>query len=84
MKGASAIINQLNGYTYYWKDSDRDHDLQSGVLAQEVRQVLPHLVKEDDNGLLSVNYSGLIPVLIEAIKEQQKRIDELEKRIAQQ
>jgi hypothetical protein len=41
--------------------------------------VLPELVKESDDreGTLSVNYQGLIPVLINAIKEQQEQIDEL-------
>jgi hypothetical protein len=38
--------------------------------------VLPELVKEGENGKLGVNYSGLIPVLLEALKEQQ---DELKK-----
>jgi hypothetical protein len=48
-------------------------------LAQDVQKVLPELVKEADDkqGTLSVNYQGLIPVLINAIKEQQKQIDEL-------
>ena len=42
-------------------------------------KVLPELVKksDDSDGTLSVNYQGLIPVLINAIKEQQKQIDEL-------
>jgi hypothetical protein len=72
-------ILSLHGYNYNWIDINKDNALQSGVLAQEVQQVLPELVKEDKNGVLSVNYSGIIPVLIEAIKEQQKRITELEK-----
>jgi hypothetical protein len=70
-------IRSLNGYTYNWKDNFRDASLQVGVIAQEVQKVFPSLVKEDDKGVLSVNYSGLIPVLIEALKEQQKQIDEL-------
>jgi hypothetical protein len=49
------------------------------VLAQEVRELFPELVQEDKEGILSVNYSGLIPVLIESVKEQQKQIDELKK-----
>ena len=50
-----------------------------GLLAQEILKVLPELVKEgnDKNGTMSVNYQGLIPVLINAIKEQQNQIDEL-------
>ena len=50
-----------------------------GLLAQEILKVFPELVKEgnDKNGTMSVNYQGLIPVLINAIKEQQNQIDEL-------
>ena len=49
---------------------------QIGVIAQELQKVLPELVSESDDRL-SVNYNGIIGVLIEAIKEQQKQIDEL-------
>src|SRR6185436_455303 len=62
----------LGGYHYYWKNEKTNEHMQTGILAQEVREVFPELVTEDDKGLLSVNYSGLIPVLIESIKEQQK------------
>ena len=50
-----------------------------GLLAQEVQKAFPELVKtsNDSEGTLSVNYQGMIPVLINAIKEQQKQIDEL-------
>jgi len=47
------------------------------VPAQEVQKVFPQLVAEDAKGMLSVNYSGLIPVIINAIKDQQKEIEEL-------
>jgi len=72
-------ITQLSGYHYYWKNISVSQDLQIGVLAQEVQKIFPELVKEDNEGMLSVNYSGLIPVLIESIKEQQQQIDELKK-----
>ncbi len=72
----------LSGYSYNWKDKNKDHDMQIGVLAQEVQKVFPELVKEDEKGELSVNYMGLVPVLIESIKEQQRQIDELKKQIA--
>ena len=55
-----------------------------GVLAQEIKEVFPELVSEDDNEMLAVNYQGLVPVLINALKEQQNEIDRLkeqEKRI---
>ena len=72
-------ITQLNGYSYNWKDEQRNKDLQTGVLAQEVQLIYPNLVKTDINGNLSVNYIGLIPVLLEAVKELKKEIDELKK-----
>ena len=46
-----------------------------GVLAQEIKEVFPELVTEDDNEMLAVNYQGLVPVLINALKEQQSEID---------
>jgi hypothetical protein len=70
-------ITQLNGYNYYWKNENTDNSIQTGVLAQEVQKIFPNLVKEGKDGMLAVNYSGLIPVLIESIKELQRQIDEL-------
>lgn len=46
-----------------------------GLIAQEVQSVFPELVKEDTAGYLYVDYIGLIPVIIEALKEQQSTID---------
>jgi len=53
-----------------------------GLSAQDVQNVFPEIVKADQNGFLSINYTGLIPVLIEAIKEQQLKIEELEEQVA--
>jgi hypothetical protein len=74
-------LNQLNGYTYNWINEQKDNEQQIGLLAQEVQKIYPQLVKQNDKGELSVNYTGLVPVLIEAIKDQQKQIDELKKAI---
>ena len=56
-----------------------ENENKIGLLAQEILEVFPELVKAggDKNETLSVNYQGLIPVLINAIKEQQNQIDEL-------
>jgi hypothetical protein len=70
-------IIQLNGYHYYWKNEQGDDRLQTGVLAQEVQKIFPELVTANKDGILAVNYSGLIPVLIESIKEQQTQVDRL-------
>ena len=52
-----------------------------GVLAQEIQEVFPELVSEDDNEMLAVNYQGLVPVLINALKYQQNEIDELKEMV---
>ena len=54
---------------------------QVGLIAQDVEKVLPELVNTDGEGFKSVDYTKLGPVLIEAIKEQQKQIDQLKKEI---
>lgn len=72
---------QLNSYRYYWINGLQDHSVQIGLLAQEVQSLFPELVKTDDFGLLSVNYTGLVPVLVTALKEQQTQIEELKKEI---
>jgi Chaperone of endosialidase len=72
---------KLNGYTYNWISKDRDQRQQIGLIAQEVQKLYPQLVteikKENGETSLGVNYIGLIPVMVESIKEQQKQIDEL-------
>jgi hypothetical protein len=72
-------LNQVKGYNYYWKTDSTSKDLQTGVIAQELREVFPELVHEDDKGMLSVNYMGLIPHLVEAIKDQSRQIEALNK-----
>jgi hypothetical protein len=73
-------INQLNGYYFNWK-SNPDGDRQVGVIAQEVQKVLPELVSETKDGYLSVSYSQLTALLIEAVKEQQEQIEELNNKV---
>ena len=72
-----AKLMQIDGKTYTMKSNEKENKI--GLLAQEIIEVFPELVKEGDdkNGTLSVNYQGLVPVLINAIKEQQAQIDEL-------
>ncbi len=74
-------ILRLNGYHYNWIDATRSNNLQTGVLAQEVEKYMPELVKTDKEGIKSVNYSGMIPYLVEAIKELKKENELLKKEI---
>ncbi len=62
-----------------------NHDstqLQYGLIAQEVEKIFPELVITESNGYKSVNYLGLIPVLIEAVKELQQRVADKEGEIS--
>ena len=75
-------ICELNAYTFNWK-GDENGKRDVGLIAQEVEKVIPEIVKTADStsGKL-VSYTSLIPYLIEAIKEQQEKITELENTIA--
>jgi hypothetical protein len=80
------LIRQLSGKTYTFKTKDFptwnfDEGLQYGFIAQELKKVMPELVKEDNEGYLGVNYTMLIPVLTEAIKEQQQELDLLKQEL---
>jgi len=73
-------VAQLQGVHYKW-NAVKPHDmesLQTGLIAQEVEKILPELVKESSDGYKSVNYIGLIPHLIEAIKELKAENDTLQ------
>jgi hypothetical protein len=69
-----AKLMQIDGKSYTLKSNEKENKI--GLLAQEILEVFPELVKSgmDKNETLSVNYQGLIPVLINAIKEQQNQI----------
>jgi hypothetical protein len=68
-----AKVLQIDGKSYTMK-KDENKKQKIGVLAQDIEKVFPELVSES-NGVKSVNYQGLVPVLINALKEQQTEID---------
>ncbi len=76
-------INKINGVTFYWKNKIIN-EKQIGIIAQDVEKVFPELVKEGDNGIKSVNYSGLIAPTIEAVKELKNENDKLKQEKDQQ
>jgi hypothetical protein len=67
-------VNRLRGVNFNWKDSGK---YSMGLIAQEVEEVLPEVVSTASDGHKSVSYQSMVGVLIEAIKEQQKQIDQL-------
>lgn len=74
-------LQKLNAFHYNWKETDRGAGLQTGLVAQEVQEVLPHLVNTDKNGYLSVNYIALTPYLLEAVKDLKKENEALKQAI---
>lgn len=74
-------ISKLNGVTYNWRSEEFkskgfnfDDNKQLGFIAQELAKVVPEAVIVNENGYYGVNYNMLIPLLTEAIKEQQQMI----------
>ena len=76
-------IKKLTGNSFVWKDGfevyHSNKGLDYGVIAQEVEEIMPEIVIQRDGGYKGVRYEKIIPLLIEAIKEQQKEIEELKK-----
>ena len=68
----------IDGKSYTMK---KDGKQKIGVLAQDIQKVFPELVSTDDRDMLAVNYQGLVPVLINALKEQDGKMKEQEKRL---
>ena len=78
IKDSLTKILSLEGKTYEWKDKTKPGK-QYGLIAQDVEKIIPELVEQGETKYL--NYTGIIPILIEAIKNKQKQIDELKSKI---
>ena len=77
-------IQKIGGYEFDWIPTENIHSYEGhdiGVIAQEIEEVLPELVTTRDNGYKAVKYDKIVALLIEAIKDQQKQIDELKSKI---
>jgi hypothetical protein len=84
-------VKRINGVYFDWNDDYitkhggidgyfvRKNDI--GVIAQEVKEVLPEIVGQRDDGFLAVKYDRIVSLLIEAVKEQQVQIDELKSKL---
>jgi len=78
-------VLKISGVEFDWKELTKEekktihgnegHDV--GVIAQEIEQVLPEVVTTRDSGYKAVKYEKIVPLLIQAIKEQQQQIEEL-------
>lgn len=72
-------LSKISGYNFNYKSNP---DVRvSGLIAQEVIEVLPEVVYETQDGNYAIRYGNVVGLLVEAIKSQQSKIEELEKRI---
>ena len=79
LENSLAKISRIQPVSFRWKENNKP---SIGLIAQNVEKVFPEIVNtEEKSGLKSVNYSALIPVLIQAINEQQAQIEELKVKI---
>jgi hypothetical protein len=78
--GSLELVGRLEGVRYFWKESGK---ADIGLIAEDVGRVLPEIVQFDEDGINaeSIDYARIVAVLIEAVKEQQRQIDQLQKKI---
>jgi hypothetical protein len=86
IENALDAVNQIDGVTYYWKqdqypDKQFDDHRQIGLIAQQVKEVLPEAVSMQEDGYYAIDYSRLTPLLLEAIKQLKSENDDLKARI---
>jgi hypothetical protein len=73
-------VSKLNGVTWEWNEDVNEvtkSTPKTGLIAQEVQEVLPQVVVERENGFLGLDYSKMMGLMVEAIKEQQTQIHSL-------
>jgi len=82
LEGALGKVQALRPVSFNWKrdeypDRSFSEDGQIGFIGQELEKVVPEAVTRGDDGYYLVDYSRLTPVLVQAVKEQQKAITDL-------
>ncbi len=80
LSNSLALIIQLKGYNYYLRN-EKNPNLQTGFIAQEIQKIFPELVNTGSDGYLSVDYTGLIPHLVESVKALKSENEELKERL---
>ena len=86
IKNSLSKILQLNGVEFDFIESANSGYLgvhQIGLIAQDVKEIIPEVVGENVDGNLGVSYQHLVALLVEAVKEQQEQINELKRKIGE-
>ena len=82
LSGCLDKVMSLDAIEFDWNDKQQTytgHDI--GLIAQQVQEIAPEIIAERSDGYLSVKYEKIVPILVEAIKEQQIQIDYMEDQI---
>lgn len=86
-ESALSKVKQMNAYSYDYKLNAKEVEKKQqplssiGLIAQEIKSIVPQAVSESASGQHFVNYSMIIPVLVTAIKEQQVLIEDMQARL---
>ncbi|MBN1349709.1 tail fiber domain-containing protein [candidate division KSB1 bacterium] len=88
VENALSKLEQIEGVSFDWKtDEYPSYEFSEGkhygFIAQEIEKVFPDMVKTDENGEKAVSYVEMIPILVEALKQQQKMIEQLQTQVNQ-
>jgi hypothetical protein len=84
IKDGLTKLDAIEGVSFIWKPgTPKAGQRDVGVIAQDVERVLPEAVHTDENGMKSVDYPHLVPLLINAVKEQQDEIKDLKTQLEQ-
>lgn len=76
IKNPLDTVNKIQGVKFSWKHNGKP---SYGFIAQDIEKVLPEVVATDTFGMKSVNYDATIAILLEAIKELHKKVEQLQK-----
>lgn len=97
LSDAASTLARMRGVTFRWRKGAEPHDLESvgfegnimsvpkavGVIAQEMAAACPEVVHETSDGFLTVAYTELVPVIIEALKSRERELASLASRSAE-
>lgn len=78
LKDCLGTLSQITGVEYKFKNAKTK---SFGMIAQDVKEIIPEVVSQDDDGYFNISYIDLIPFLVESIKEMNERVDALSRKI---
>lgn len=73
------VINKIRPVVFKYKEGKNQTD-QIGFIAQEIEKIVPELVTQDTEGMLSLAYNGIIPILVKAVQELNEKVEKLIKK----